>query len=399
MEQLNFFEKNKVNIRNLNSVTTNNSSFVAVGDDGTIYYSFDAETWSFVGDNSKPTTQKLNKVIWNGSKFIAVGDNGTIITSETGVSWTAQSDVNITENLKNINYYDGLYVVLNDSQDLYYSFDLSNWEKRTTNQSNTLKDLVFVNSLGDEGKYILVGSGATVIYSEPVYNWASATSSTTNGVVTTVSITNGGFGYSQNNVPPIIFESIKPNREKIYSIKAKGDFGTIVGVNTIGIGNSSLEFKLKSETYDNTTLGIGYSSLNVFGITYSQLELGDYFVIYDSNVTSGYALTGITTSTGAIVGTSTSFIDGVYKVENIISDSSSGISTVRCDFVPVTGGIDKAINLGLSTSGFYGRYTWGKIYDYQNRARENPKDFAANTRNGLTGLSTAAEVYRTRALI
>jgi hypothetical protein len=158
-----------------------------------------------------------------------------------------------------------------------------------------------------------------------------------------------------------------------------------------------LEFKLKSETYDNTTLGIGYSSLNTFGVTYSQLEQGDYFVIYESNVTSGYALTGITTTTGIRVGTATSFIDGLYRVENVISNPSSGIVTVRCDFVPVTNGVDKAINVGINT--FYGRYTWGKIYDYQNRARENPKDFVVNTNDGMTGLSTAAEVYRTRGLI
>ena len=77
------------------------------------------------------------------------------------------------------------------------------------------------------------------------------------------------------------YNELLPNREKVYSIKAKGDFGTIIGINTIGIGLSSLEFKLKSETYDNTTLGIGYSSLNTFGVTYSQLEQGDYFVIYE----------------------------------------------------------------------------------------------------------------------
>lgn len=394
-----FFEQNKTNIKNLNSITNNNNIFVAVGDNGTIYYSFDTKSWSIVGDLSKPTTQNLNKVIWDGTKFVAVGNNGSIISSENGINWYLQSNVTITNNLININYYDNVYVVLDDNGNLYYSLDLTNWEKRSTNQSNAIKDLIFVPSLSYEGRYVVVGSAATIMYSEPIYNRATATSSTTNGIVTSVTITNGGFGYSQTNIPPVIFESKKPNREKIYSIKAKGDFGTISGINTIGIGASSLEFKLKSETYDNDNLGIGYSSLNKFGITYSQLEQGDYFVIFDSNVSSGYALTGITTTTGVRVGTATSFIDGLYRVESIVSNSLSGIVTVRCDFVPVNGGIDKAINLGINTTGFYGRYTWSKIYDYQNRARENPKDFVVNTNNGLVGLSTAAEVYRTRGLI
>jgi hypothetical protein len=383
-----FFEKNKTNTTNLNSITNNDSIFVTVGD---------RETWSIVGDSLKPTTQNLNKVIWDGTKFVAVGNNATIITSQNGITWGLQN-TNITNNFTNINYYDSVYAALDDNGDLYYSLDLSNWEKRTTNQSNAIKDLIFVPSLSYEGRYVIVGSAATIMYSEPVYNWATATSSTTNGIVTSVTITNGGFGYTQTNIPPVIFESEKPNREKVYSIKAKGDFGTIIGINTIGIGLSSLEFKLKSETYDNTTLGIGYSALNTFGVTYSQLEQGDYFVIYDSNVTSGYALTGITTTTGIKVGTATSFIDGLYRVEDVTTPSS-GIVTVRCDFVPVPNGVDKAINLGINTTGFYGRYTWSKIYDYQNRARENPKDFIVNTNNGLTGLSTAAEVYRTRGLI
>ena len=394
-----FFEKNKTNTQNLNSIANNNNIFVTVGDNGTIYYSSDADIWSVVGDLSKPTTENLNKVIWDGSKFIAVGNNGSIITSQNGNQWSLQNNVNISHNLTNINYYDGVYVLLESTGNLYYSFDLSTWEERSTNQSNSINDLIFVPSLSYEGRYVVVGSAATIMYSDPIYNRATATSSTTNGIVTSVTITNGGFGYSQINTPPVIFESAKPNTEKVISIKAKGDFGTIVGINTIGIGLSSLEFKLKSETYDNFTLGIGYSSLNVFGITYSQLEQGDYFVIFDSNVTSGYALTGITTTTGIRVGTAKTFIDGLYRVENVNSTPSSGIVTVRCDFVPVNGGINNSINLGSNTTGFYGRYTWSKIYDYQNRLREIPKDFVVNTDDGLTGLSTAAEVYRTRGLI
>ena len=44
----------------------------------------------------------------------------------------------------------------------------------------------------------------------------------------------------------------------------KGDFGTIIGINTIGIGASSLEFKLKSETYDNTTLDLVHVFANCY---------------------------------------------------------------------------------------------------------------------------------------
>ena len=47
---------------------------------------------------------------------------------------------------------------------------------------------------------------------------------------------------------------------------------------------------------------------------------------------------------------------------------------------------------------FYGKYSWGNIYDYQNRGIGIPKNFTINTNNGLIGLSSAPEVTRTRGL-
>lgn len=394
------FVKNKINLQNnLNSVSNNNSSFVTVGNNGKILYSIIQNTWVPV---NQFTNENLNKVIWDGNKFIVVGNNSIIATSLTGIDWTLQQNVNISTNIKNIKYFDGIYIILNDNGDLFYSLNLSYWEKRSTGQNNSIKDIVHVTEIDSDNITVAVGVAGTIIYANPVYNRATATSTSISGSVSSVNIVNGGFGYSESSPPPVLFESIKPSKEKIISIKAKGDFGKIVGINTLGIGQSSLEFRLESENYDNSFLGIGYSSLNKFGIERSQLSVGDYFVIFDSNVITGYALTGITTSTGTIVGSSgvsTNIIDGLYRVENIISNISSGIVTVRCDFNLVPGGVDKAISTGINTTGFYGRYTWGKIYDYQNRVRENPKEFNVNTRNGLSGLSTAPEVYRTRGLI
>ena len=139
---------------------------------------------------------------------------------------------------------------------------------------------------------------------------------------------------------------------------------------------------------------------------YTPLSIGDYFVISDSNVICGHALTGITTSLGGMsnyptskVGTATTFIDGIYRVESV-TDSSLGISTVRCIFAPVpnVGADNIIINVGLNTTGFYGRYSFGILYDYQNRARENPKSFEVNNDNGLVGLETGPIIFRTRSV-
>jgi hypothetical protein len=196
--------------------------------------------------------------------------------------------------------------------------------------------------------------------------------------------------------------------EKLVSVKVKGDYGDIVGINTFasspGIQTGRLEFKLKSNTYENDNLGIGYSSLNTFGINSSQLEIGDYFVISNSNVVCGHALTGITDSLGGMpnypnskVGTARSFIDGVYKVENVTLPNA-GIVTVRCNFVAVNGGLSLSL-VGLSQTTFYGNYSWGKFYDYDNRQLGTPKQFVVNTDNGLIGLSTSPQVARTVPLL
>jgi hypothetical protein len=196
--------------------------------------------------------------------------------------------------------------------------------------------------------------------------------------------------------------------EKLVSVKVKGDYGTIVGINTfissVGIQTGRLEFKLKSNTYNNNDLGIGYSSLNTFGINSSQLEIGDYFVISNSNVICGHALTGITDSLGGMsnypnskVGTARSFIDGVYRVEGVTA-ANAGIVTVSCNFVAVDGGL--SVNIaGLSQTTFYGNYSWGKFYDYDNRQLGTPKQFDVNTNDGLIGLSTSSQVSRTVPLL
>ena len=196
----------------------------------------------------------------------------------------------------------------------------------------------------------MVGSGSTVIVSDQVFNRATGETSQTNGIVTSITVTNGGFGYSQDNPPSVLIESPLVKKEKVDSVKAVGDFGTIIGINTFGAGTvgfgtttPKMEFVLKSETYDNTALGIGYSSLNTFGVSYSQLSKGDYFVIQNSNVAIGRTLVGITTLDGlngmsnypdSVVGimrTEQEFIDGVYRVEHVTT-AQAGIVTVTCNF-------------------------------------------------------------------
>lgn len=415
-----FYEKTPPTLGNLNSVAFNSTMIVAVGEGANIAYSNDGNIWS--QSFGIPSTRDLKSVIWTGTTFVAVGNQGTILRSDNGSTNWIKITPNISFNFTKIRYEYGLFVALNDSGQLYYSMNLETWVFRETNSLYQLNDLRFIPTpppveqrdpnvpiIADEGRFIAVGTAGTAIYAEPIFNRATGISSVTNGSVSSVTITNPGFGYQYNITPPVIIESDTILSEQIRSIKVVGDFGLIKNVS---VGNSFINFELESERYDNTTLGIGYSSLNTYGVNFSELQVGDYFVITESNTVVGQALTGITTYSGGLnnypeskVGTAQSggSINGIYRAERVSPPQSGvGIVTVRCMFAygsdyaeqPITAFVDTSAN----TNGIHGRYSWGKIYDYQNRRAFTPKEFVVNTDNGTVGLSTAPQVYRTRTI-
>lgn len=385
-----FIEEASFNTTPLNSITSNGTYEVSVGNNGSILWRTRLQNWVVVSGFNKPSgLQTLNDVIWDGSKFIAVTVNGRIVTATNPNNWEEIQN-NLNTNITKLKYLDGIYIAISSSGILYYSLDLSYWLVRETLQNYQVKDITFAEDINNQTRFVLVGSGTTIMYSDPVFNRATATCSVSNSKITTVDVTNGGFGYV--TPPPVIAKTDNYKKETIKSIKVNGDFGTIINVSS---GTSSLTFTLKSEYYDNANLGIGYSSLNEFGVLNPQLKVGDRFVIFDSNVNSATNLVGITTFNGVteVVGTATTYLDGVYSVEQITTaDSVTGIVTVTCKFTT-----NPSINKG--TTPFHGRYTWGRIYDYQNRSRSIPQQFTAYTNNGLTGLSTSPDVYRTRPLI
>lgn len=407
-----FFERTPGTFANFNAVANNGGVYVAVGDNATIIHSSDGGfIWAQIPP--LPSTRNFLDVIWTGTQFVLVGENGTIFTSTAGTTNWNRIIPNITDHLHKIKYEYGVYVAVNHVGQVLFSLDLSYWTFRDTNQTQAVSDLAFIpvpppafsrpagmEVVNEDGRYILVGAGGTIMYADPVYNRATATANLVNGVLDSVNVDNPGFGYLSN--PPIIIESGTALQEEVFSIKAEGDFGEIVEV---GVGNSFIDFKLKSEEYDNATLGIGYSSLNIFGITNSQISEGDYFVITDSNseIGAGLALTGITTSTGglnnyaeSVVGVAYTTLDGVYRAERV-SAPHAGIVTVRCMFAFQNNAAIQ-VNVNNNTNGIHGKYSWGRIYDFQNRAVFSPKHFTVDLSDGLTGLSTSADVFRTRGL-
>lgn len=393
-----------ITAQNLNSVSYNSSYFVSVGNIGDIIYSEDGIIW--VNIINKPTLQNLNDVIWDGNKFVAVGNNGTILISTNASVWSLITGINISNNIKKIYYQNELYTIITNDGKFYFSLDLIYWIPRSITQIYSINEVTGINS-GDDEVFVSVGSSGFISYSTSSINEAVAISTISGGQLQSITMTNGGFGYSPNKNIPIIVQSDFAEKENIFSIKAKGDYGiikdlTVYSTGNVGFGTTSpaIVFTLKSENYNFT---------DPISLEYSPISTGDYFIISDSNVLCGHALTGITTSLGGMsnypaskVGTAltTNYIDGIYKVE-YASEPVSGIVTVRCLFAPIPAiGPDIIqINVGINTTGFYGRYSFGMIYDYQNRARETPKSFNVNKEFGLVGLQSGPAIYRTRGII
>lgn len=375
---------------NINSIASNSTNFVLVGDLGNIYYSKDEISW--VRSNFT-TFSNLNDIIWDDNRFIVVGNNGVILISTNGEFWSSVSPTGINGDISSINYSNGIYTILDNNGNLYYSLDLIDWRYRDT-LSDSVVDIISTG-LENEEIYLLVGSSGTILYSTPTIHPASVVSIISNGQLEELTILDGGFGYSTEEDIVILIEDEYINKENIFSIKAKGDYGIITNVEVyptgdIGFGTTypAIEFTLQSSNYTSQILP---------NMEYSPIQEGDFFIINNSNVECSHPLVGVSTTFGTI-GITTTFIDGIYRAEYVSTDSESGISTVRCYFSPISTPFGDAIdvNIGINTTGFYGDYSFGIIYDYQNRAVESPKIFNVNSRDGLAGLNTGPIIYRTR---
>jgi hypothetical protein len=112
-------------------------------------------------------------------------------------------------------------------------------------------------------------------------------------------------------------------------------------------------------------------------------------------------LGGLSNYPESIVGTATTYLDGVYVVSEVIGTPTvlSGITTIKCYFQYAPGGGSIQVNSFNVTNGVYGKYSWSKFFDYQNRSTQNSKSFVVDTNNGLIGLSTSPRIYRSRGLI
>jgi hypothetical protein len=216
-------------------------------------------------------------------------------------------------------------------------------------------------SIGIPTTGIEVGVGTTAT--------ATATISS-NGEISSVSITNPGLGYNQNIPPKVLAPFPTFKSEKVLNIdRIHGFSGIITGIGTVtGIGVPlALEFILKD------------------GGTYENLVAGYPINIHSTTIGSG--ATSIYDANDKIVGIGTTFLDNVYNV----SAWNQNVGIITCNIhsdSPVVG-------LGTTGSTPVGKVSWGRLFSTGSITREsNPISIGVTGFTITSGLTTFPTIQR-----
>lgn len=264
-------------------------------------------------------------------------------------------------------------------------------------------------------------SAPTVIVENPIgfavsYR-ATATSTISSGVVNSITVTGPGTGYTSTNPPVVLIEPPTLITETVNITNYSGDSGIIVGVGTTAL-ETIFDLFIPTDSFLRDTNIVGSA------VTISGISTGDFFIVYNSNVNSILNNFKSFSTSNEVIGISTQFLDNVYQVysvqnvavniigigtthvRRVYARTSTGINTTdfsstlttfdstSFDFSSVgVGGAGSFV--GISTSNYYGNFSWGKIM-LSNSLSSGV--FSAYTLNGIGGISTSTFVNRTAPL-
>ena len=206
---------------------------------------------------------------------------------------------------------------------------------------------------------------------------ASATLSVVNGALSgTANITNPGLGYTHSIPPQVITALPNVSLENITGAGATGFSGIITGIQTAtGIGGHPLgiEFFITHPSLGDTK-------------GTSPISDGDRILISDT--VTGYGITSIDGHDSSIVSIGNTFVDNVYKVDEIYVDTKAGVLT--CNILSTTSVV------GIATTGSAtnpcGTLSFGKISGFTRSS--SPISIGVTGFTATTGLSTFPIIQR-----
>jgi hypothetical protein len=224
---------------------------------------------------------------------------------------------------------------------------------------------------------------------------ASATATiSVGGTVSSITVSSPGTGYTSTNPPVVLIEQPGAIREVMNNVSYEGDFGIITGVNTtsVGVASTGIVFDLfiprESFLRDLDINPVGIATTGISGI-----QTGYYFVVYNSNI--GHGVTSLD-GTNSIVGVGSTFLDNIYRVSAVSIGQTQVVGYGLTYVAKVTVSVSNYNGLtGLGYSGFFGEYSWGRIYNISNRPEAQSFTYY---NNGILGVSTSPTVQRYNSL-
>ena len=239
------------------------------------------------------------------------------------------------------------------------------------------------------------------------------------GTISNIIVNYPGVGYTSSNPPQVLIEPPAPKVEVINNVNYSGDFGVIVGygISTISSSDNSIfDFYIPQNSYLRDASIVGTA------ITMSQIGVGDFFVVQNSNVSAANTNFFTFRNDTSVIGLTTNYSDGIYQVravENVyrqvVGVGSTYVRRVFARVEPTTGistvglgtatilfnstyytwdylGITTYSGGTISTSKYFGDYSWGKI---SSSTRTNSQSFNSY---GFSGISTSPSVIRLNPL-
>ena len=283
-----------------------------------------------------------------------------------------------------------------------------------------------VNSSGIVTAITLTNAGAgytsapNVVIQSSTGTQATATATISGGSVTGITISDSGTEYSSTTPPVVLIEPPKLVTETDNVSSWHGDNGVIVGFGTTTISNQNkiiVDLHIPYNSYLRDTSVAGTAT------TISNINVGDFFALFETNVGIGQTISTYDGS-GNVIGISTFNLDTIFQADTVSNETLtitgigttvvrrvmakiSGIATVNWDS---TLGDDRFDSTGytfdntaetlsfsgiMTTSTFLGNYSWGRI-DLHSRSQDNT--FNGYGQDGFAGIKTSAIVQRTNRL-
>ena len=216
----------------------------------------------------------------------------------------------------------------------------------------------------DNALFNIIGIGAT----------AELTGTASGGQLTSVTIDEPGFGYTNTNVPQVIVELAKPVTDTIEEAEViLGYSGIITGIGTTtGAGGHPLAMKFEVDLSESGSA------------TLLPTLLVGYPIVVQNTTVVGTGITSVDSSDSEIVGISTT-VDNVYYVSDFSITGNVGVitSNIKSDI----------ITTGISSNGDYvGEFSWGKLSSF--KRVEGALSFEPNGNTFDVGLSTYPTITR-----